>query len=477
MHRNPQHTTARPVHAHEAHANPAGWMGMHNVAHPGAGGADAPVDARGTADARASTTVPRARSAFVRFVVDFVRSGVIGLSLITAVPLVHIASRDGLRLFDRMNAAERIADVERLRPFMVPRDAATSADEAGRAFNALRAPRSRTSAAVNAMLSNEDFPMHPVTAIYERPWQTQQKTIGMFPAPRTQGLDALTASQVVLRASGGFTPDEMTYLRNVADAPIWREVERVASAPQVDMVGGQFVLPFSDKAFSPAMPITRFADSKALAYAGVSRAAYYLALGDPARAEAALKTVVSFGFMFIDNGSNVMDALIGRVIIDIGRDGLHQLYEVTGNARGLELTAPLPKRATQGGVQATSRAQSDAILARRTSEANDTRLPRTVRYERLQELAFSSCGSVREVLTGPRDAVRESFARASDNLARFPSERAYLELMLEAPNRGQRFGTTDGKVDALIAGAATVAATVLQNQRIATCTQLLLALD
>ncbi len=360
---------------------------------------------------------------------------------------------------------------------MVPRDATISAEAAGRALNALRSPRSRTSTAVNAMLQDERFPMHPVPTVYERPWQTQQQTIGMFPAPRTPGLDAMTASQVVTRASGGFTPEEMTYLRGVADAPIWREVERVPSAAQVDVIGGQFVLPFREDAFSPAMPITRFADTKALAYAGVSRAAYYLALGDAARAEAALKTIVSFGFMYIDNGSYTLDALVGRVIVNIGRDGLHQLYEVTGDARGLELTAPLPKRPTQVAKKSSTQAESDAIVAGRMLEANNAQLPRTVRYERLQKLAFSSCGSVREVLTGPRDEVRESFAKALQNLARFPSERAYLKLMLDSPNRGARIGNTHGKAEALLTGAAAVAATVLHNQRIATCTQLALALD
>lgn len=133
------------------------------------------------------------------------------------------------------------------------------------------------------------------------------------------------ALKMVSKAARGVSAEELAYLRTVAESPVWRDVERVASAPSIDMIGGQFALPFRADAFSPAMPREQFNDSKALAHAAVSRAAYYVATGRPKEAEAALRTIVGYGFAMIDNGSNTLQVLIGRVITDIGRDGLHQL--------------------------------------------------------------------------------------------------------------------------------------------------------
>jgi len=366
----------------------------------------------------------------------------------------------------------RLADVERLRPLMSPTNAGVSATDAGAAFHAVQAPRSR-----GAKLTNIAFPEHPVATRFARPWQDQQKTIGTFPAPRNAGLDAVVASDVVMRATSGFSAEEMVYLRSVAEAPIWREVERAVSAPQVDLVGGQFVLPFREDAFAPAMPVHRFVDTKSLAYAGVSRAAYYVALGETARAESALRTIVSLGFMFIDNGTNSIDALIGRVVVDVGRIGLHQLYEATGNRQGLALAAPLPKRAVSGAKPARSTATADKVRQRIVGQTSDPQLPRALRYERLNQLGVTSCGSVREVLFGTRGDVRDAFDRADRSLARFPSERALVELMRDGPSREPPWSGTRSGADMLIAGAASVAATVLQQPRIATCTQLSLAIE
>src|SRR5450759_5940407 len=87
------------------------------------------------------------------------------------------------------------------------------------------------------------------------------------------------------------------------------------------------------------MPILRVAATKELAYAGVSRAAYYLALGQRAEAEAALKSIIGFGFAIIDNGTFAIDGLIGRVIVGIGRDALERFYTLTGNLRAAAVVA------------------------------------------------------------------------------------------------------------------------------------------
>ena len=61
----------------------------------------------------------------------------------------------------------------------------------------------------------------------------------------------------------------------------------------------------------------------------MSRAAYYLAIGQPDKSEAALRSVVSFGFALIDNASSAIDAMVGAVIVNIGRNGLEQFATAT----------------------------------------------------------------------------------------------------------------------------------------------------
>ncbi len=444
--------------------------------HGGAAGQCVPGD---NAQEQANAPSAASTSGWWRSATRLVREAAIGLAFVVALPLVVIAVRGpsaflGARSMDQRlsHVTSRLTDVDRLRPLMSPRNAAVSAAEAGAAFHAMQAPRSH-----GAKLLSAAFPEHPVATPFARPWLDRSQAIGMFPAAGNVGQDAVVATDVVTRATGGFSTQEMVYLRSVAEAPIWHEFDRVTSAPRVDLVGGQFVLPFRDDAFAPAMPVHRFVDTKALAYAGVSRAAYYVALGEPARAEAALRSIVSLGFMFIDNGTNSIDALIGRVVLDIGRNGLHQLYEATGNASGLTLSAPLPTRTAAGVTPARSVASANEIRARVIAETSDPQLPRALRFERLNQLAFSSCGSVREVLFGMRSDVSGAIDRADASLARYPSEHALVKLMREGPARVHALYGTRSGADMLISGAASVAATVLQQPRIAACTQLALAID
>ncbi len=182
----------------------------------------------------------------------------------------------------------RATDAERLRALTLPRDPSVTPMQAGMALHLLQRPRDPRSGACTAQ-----FPMRPNVSLHARPWEHRPSTIGMFPAAAMGALDGVVASQVVSFASGSFSPAEMHYLRTVANAPIWDAVDLIARAEWVDIIGGAFVLPFRDDAFAPAMPVLRFADTKPLAYAGVSRGAYYLALGDPTRAEHALKSGVT----------------------------------------------------------------------------------------------------------------------------------------------------------------------------------------
>ena len=418
-----------------------------------------------------------ARDGVLRAGVRFIRNAAIGMALLVLVPLVAVSTGGDSLWFEYSGTRQRLAEVERLRPLMSPRDPAITPMRAGMAFRALEAPRAK------GEIRDSEFPLREVAIRGERAWE-RELTPTMFsglmlpvfrghPSVQTLAL----SNQVIAKSQGRFSPEELAYLRGVAESPVWRDFDRVASAAQVDLIGGKFALPFRDDAFALDMPTMRYADTKLLANAGVVRAAYFAATGQPERAEAALRSVVSFGFAMIDNGTTLMDALIGRAVVDIGRGGLQQWYALAGDARGLELAAPLPKGQRPKSSIDGTRIDADAMRARLLADASDPRAPRAVRLESLRQLSFASCGSPRGLLFGHSADVDAAFDNARTSLARNPSDRAFIDLLYVAPARVPENVTSTRLSDQLIVGAATVAGMVLHNPRVAACTRIVRAYD
>lgn len=403
----------------------------------------------------------------MRTALRFVRDAAIGLAILTAVPIAIVAVASNERFTVGETMRERLAGADRLRQFMPTKDPTITPLQAGLAYRALQSAK-----------STDEFPLREAAPSGEKVWLAAPPAAGLFADLRPPQSDAPMVLKMVSRAARGVSAEELAYLRTVAESPVWRDVERVASATSIDLIGGQFALPFRANAFSPAMPIERFSDSKALAHAGVSRAAYYLAIGQPLKAEAALRTIVGYGFAMIDNGSNTLQVLIGRVITDIGRDGLHQLYVATGQDAMAASVAPPEKTGRSYQPMNTPRLPFGQWQQRMLDQSRDATLPIGVRYESLGQLAFGTCSSMRGMLAGPSDDVRQAFADARTTIARFPSEQAYLDLLLDAPNRvPQQFYESRSLSTRLLIGAATVSSTVLQNPRIATCSRLMMLYD
>jgi hypothetical protein len=417
-------------------------------------------------------SIPRAhartgiRGGWIRTALRLLRDAAIGLAILTAVPfaIVAVASNERFTVGETMR--ERLAGADRLRGFMPPKNQSITPLQAGLAYRALQSAK-----------STDEFPLRDASPSGEKVWQTRKLQDDQFADLRSPQSDMPMASKVIARAARGVSADELAYLRAVAESPVWRDVERVASAPSIDLLGGQYALPFRADAFAPMMPLERFSDSKALAHAGVSRAAYYVAIGQPKEAEAALRTIIGYGFAMIDNGSNTLQALIGRVITDIGRDGLHQFYVATGRD-ALAASVALPEKTGRYQPMATPRVPFGQWQQRMLEQSHDTRLPIGVRYESLGQLAFGTCSSVRGMLSGPSAEVLQAFATARTTLARYPSEQAYLDLMLDAPNRvPEQFYQSPSLTMRLLIGASTVSSTVLHNPRIATCARLAILYD
>ncbi len=392
-----------------------------------------------------------------RSALRWIRDAAIGLAIITSIPFVAIGTRAELPSFNFTDLGERIAQVEKLRVLRLPTTNELSPLAAGQLWHA-----------TDVIAKNGMFPTHPAAPPAERSWTNMLLTEDMFTGVKRNDRHLLQSSDVLKAAQGDLSPAERQYLRTVAEAPIWPNIDRLASARALDIMGARYVLPFREDASAVLMYIPRFAATKELAYAGLSRAAYHVSQGEPDRAEHALRSVLSYGFVLLDNGSSAIEGLIGRVVVGIASEGLHTLYSMTGNAAGAALTAPIQS------TTALKRGPEERPAEARLIEiANDPAVSRTIRLESLRALAFSSCTNVRGALFGPSAESNAAFDAARRDLVRYPSDRAFINLLQDTPNRPLGNSEINSKSDWLLLGAASVASTVLNNPRIQTCTQVL----
>lgn len=436
------------------------WFGARDAA-------QVPMRAQTSADVAGAPTAGErdvaGTSSWSRRLLRVARDIAIGLALITAVPVISVA-RSGRSpvSYDTESMNSRLASGERWRSLMTPRDAGITPLQAGSALRALMSGP-----------IDEKAPMRGKSLKAERVWQSRKPGVDMFARQRGQNTSRPATTGIIELVPEGFTAQELAYLRDVANSPLWVDFDKVARAQRIDMVGGQYDLPFQSDATIFTLPLLNYADTKALAQAGVSRAAYYLVTGEPARAEAALRSIVSFGFALIDNGVSSIDALIGRVIVDIGRDGLRQFYTVTHHGEMLP-SAEVSRDEVSVNVTASRRVANYAdYQSLLLNDVRDEQLPRAMRFKSLLALSFTTCSNVGGMLRGPSADVTAAFDYAKKSLARYPSELAFIDLLYDTPNRipADVFGGQRSVSDAFVSGAATVAATILRNPRIESCTR------
>jgi len=400
--------------------------------------------------------------------VRVVRNALVAVAVMTLVPIALVVAR-GDRLAgelagSNMNVRTRLAAVEPMRAFRAPVDPSITPMQAGVAMNALRFHPDATAGFVTTL------PSMPVTL----PWRTNRIEPGMFtvarPIPQYEGIPS---EQLVLESTRVFSPRELAYLRAIAEAPVWRNFDLVARAPAVDVIGGQFRIPFDARALPEQRALPPLRDSRELAYAAVSRAAYYLAIGQPRDAEFALQSIVSVGFAYIDNGTSSVDALVGAIIINTGRDALEDLYMIEQDPRASQLAKVFSYAGPGRVARETDYQPMPAEEARRRllARLEDPGAPRPERFESIRALSMLSCSNVRDLMVGPRAEVRDAITRARRTLARFPSEEALIDLETRLPSAVP--GTPAGAFGSLVTSAATAPGIILGNPRLAACTRVL----
>lgn len=435
-------------------ARPAGFFGVREDAQlpvpssPAHGLSGAPV---------------RARRSWLGIALRIGRDALIAVALMASVPIGIVAVQGdrvwGYTAFSTQTRA-RIAQSDAVRPLALPKDPSITPLQAGLAFNALQ-PK----------IEVKGFPMIEPAVRPEATWDRTTLTPDMFRTAQWDMYPGPSSRSILEAVAKGFTPKEMAYLKTLATAPVWQNYDLVARAPAVDFIGGRFKVPFGADVKSYELPLIRYKGTKELAYAALSRAAYHMALGQRDSAETVLRSVVSFGFTLVDNGSSLIDELIGTVIVGIGRDGLQRFYVITGDPRA-SLPALMPPQRVDGKpVPAITRVGADDMRRRLIALSKDPKTRPGERYEALHMLSASACTNVRELMFGRRSEVTDALHAASTGLARYPSERALVELIGREPDP-PKMGLEFNPISNLAVSAATVAGTVLHNPRLATCARI-----
>jgi len=374
------------------------------------------------------------------------------------------------------NTRQKLFIVGAARTHRLRADSAITPLAAGRAYYSLL-QASGDSNRVRSPFVELPLPAPPLPVL---PWSGTLPE-GLFPTARWDQNKGLPATQKIMAAArAGFTPAELSYLERIAHAPHWQVADVMARAPRMDYIGARFKVPFPEAAVAWEFPVPRFAGFKSMAYASIARAAYYLARNQRDSAEAALRLGVSMGFVLVDNGTFLIDQLIGIVMVAIARDGLIDYYRTIGDPRGAQLRSQTDSLIAIVDARADL-ASTDVDLdtrnpvsARRSliRVTENTKEMRGLRYELLHTLAIAPCTNVRELVFGPDPEVLAAFDHARKNWARFQSDTAFLDMVFATPERLESLvnGTTRGR---MLVRAAGMAGEMLGNKRLAGCASLL----
>jgi hypothetical protein len=354
------------------------------------------------------------------------------------------------------NTLQRVRAAEVARRFIVPSDSSITPIRAGEAMMSLGA--------------REGTKTEPVSRRAARgPYSLPSPDPTLFPDARPIEWKGPSATKILAASQRGFSREEMDYLNSLAANPIWEEYSIVARAPRMDLAGAFYKTPFPDRFSVLELPIMKFAATKEVAYANVSRAARHLANRHADSAEYVLRETISNGFRIIDDGNMLIDALIGVVVVGIGESGLEQFYEITKNPEldRLRSERELIDRTPIPAAQLAPGDEQGFIRA-----VTDTTLPRGLRFELVQSANLATCTTLRGLFSGASGPVADAMETARGQLVRTPAEGDLFDLsmhVVDSPSTIAESGPDAGIAPRVVVWMARVPAWLLRNPRMVNC--------
>ncbi len=293
--------------------------------------------------------------------------------------------------------------------YRIPSDGRVTPMEAGEALLAINSTTRKRTPSPLERRANNGYP----------PWRRVVPPRGLFPASR----EMPWTSAAILAAGKGLTPAQRDALVRVSAHPARDELSRVALASSADLYGAVLRLPLLQPLHPFDFPVVVLVGLRDAAESHAALAALDVADRRPLDAERHAREIISVGELVLDmhEGVNLEE---GRYLVEQGVSTLEAVYVATGREREARVlldsmvasTRANPRR-IKPGIEGLQRAM------------RDTAIPRGARMELLFPLVMRVCADPRELLFGVDDDYRRDVKFARDSLARYPSERAWVDAM------------------------------------------------
>lgn len=250
--------------------------------------------------------------------------------------------------------------------------------------------------------------------------------------PNPFGLEPfLWGDSLIERVAEGIDAEQREYLSSVAAHPASADFSRLASATVLDAGSARWETPFPPAMTMATMPLPRFRSLRGAANAHVAAAAYELSEGRVDRAEHLLSEVISVGFLLGDQGTTLIDNLVGYALIEVGGDALGDLYRATGQTEAAAELSRLSQVAERSArlVRVDRSQGAEAWVQSLPALVLDTTLVRGLRWEYFINVAtMAPCLNMHRMVFGADESYRTFVEQARESLVRWPSDDDVFEI-------------------------------------------------
>lgn len=216
------------------------------------------------------------------------------------------------------------------------------------------------------------------------------------------------------------------------DHPALQEFDILARAPALDEAGALYVLPFPDTMSIAVVPIVQPRQVRNAATAQIAKASQLAKQRRFDEAIHELREIISASLLILDNSNFMFSALIAQVMATNAADSLESVYAARGDSasvQALRAAREAAVRASRIAQAGRSRATGAGILEEIPAIVLDPAITRGFRWEMF--VAFNSyvpCLNQRNLLFGPGREYQEWLRKAHAALVRYPADGHMFEL-------------------------------------------------
>ena len=323
--------------------------------------------------------------------------------------------------------------------FRIPPDGRTTPIDAGTALLAVAATYQPPPSSLITRKVTRKFPR----------WRRVLPPGAMFP----KSMEVPWTSAAILTAGGGLTPEQRALLVRASAHPAGAELSRATLAPSADIYGALLDLPLKERIRPAAYPELLLNGLRDAAESRAALVALDVADHRPQDAERHAREIITIGGMLVD--LHVLNHNVAGIkILKTGLSALESVYIATGRERDARALLDSIVAASNRQNQFPVRTTSDEL---RQAMRNEHFL-RGARMQMLRVLLYRACADPKQLLFGVDDTYRRTVAYARDSLARFESEKVYVDaldsvLSVEAvPSTQQSRGNPAASMARLIDG-------------------------